>query len=132
MDLEDAAVIRRDTKVKLHMTAHHAVAWGSLSGLFWGVLTGLLFAFPIAPLFRCSGRHHGRRVRRCGDLGIKDDFKRRVQELVQPGTSALLVIVRQVTVGPVRGSAAALRWQSAAGFAAARHRAGTDEGPARG
>jgi uncharacterized membrane protein len=33
------------------MTAHHAVAWGSLSGLFWGVLTGLLFAFPIAPLF---------------------------------------------------------------------------------
>jgi uncharacterized membrane protein len=98
LDLEDAAVIRRDTKVKLHMTAHHAVAWGSLSGLFWGVLTGLLFAFPIAPPFRCSVRQHGRRVRRCGDLGIKDDFKRRVQELVQPGTPALLVIVRQVTV----------------------------------
>lgn len=71
MDLEDAAVIRRDTKVKLHMTAHHAVAWGSLSGHFWGVLTGLLFAFPIAPLFRCSGRHHGRRVRRCGISGSR-------------------------------------------------------------
>jgi uncharacterized membrane protein len=32
-----------------------------------------------------------------GDLGIKDEFKQRVQDLVQPGTSAILVIVRKVT-----------------------------------
>ena len=32
-----------------------------------------------------------------GDLGIKGDFKERVQNLVQPGTSALLAIVRKVT-----------------------------------
>ena len=32
-----------------------------------------------------------------GALGIQDDFKRRVQDLVQPGTSAILVIVRKVT-----------------------------------
>jgi len=98
VDLEDAAVIWRDTKGQAAHDRASCGRPGSLSGLFSGVLTGLLFAFPIAPLFRCSGRHHGRRVRRCGDLGIKDDFKRRVQELVQPGTSALLVIVRQVTV----------------------------------
>jgi uncharacterized membrane protein len=38
IDLEDAAIIRRDAKGKLHVTtpAHHAVAWGTLSGLFWG------------------------------------------------------------------------------------------------
>jgi hypothetical protein len=38
VDLEDAAIIRRDRKGKLHITtpAHHAVAWGSFSGLFWG------------------------------------------------------------------------------------------------
>lgn len=30
-------------------------------------------------------------------LGLKDDFKQRVQDLVQPGTSALLVIVRTIT-----------------------------------
>ena len=42
VDLEDAAVIRRDQKGKLHITTptHHAVAWGSFSGLFWGVLHG--------------------------------------------------------------------------------------------
>jgi hypothetical protein len=57
VDLEDAAIIRRDQKGKLHITApaHHAVAWGSLSGLFWGVLIGLLFLFPLAPLVGVAG-----------------------------------------------------------------------------
>jgi uncharacterized membrane protein len=38
VDLEDAAIIRRDQKGKFHVTtpAHHAVAWGTVSGLFWG------------------------------------------------------------------------------------------------
>ena len=46
VDLEDAAIITRDRKGKLRVTTpvHHAVAWGTLSGLFWGlarwVLTG--------------------------------------------------------------------------------------------
>ena len=32
VDLEDAAIIRRDRRGRLHVTtpAHHAVAWGSL------------------------------------------------------------------------------------------------------
>src|ERR1700722_18140275 len=89
VDLEDAAVIRRDQKGKLHVTtpAHHAVAWGSLSGLFWGVLLGLLFLFPLAPLVLGAAE----------DLGIKGDFKQRVQDMVQPGTSAILVILRKAT-----------------------------------
>ena len=32
-----------------------------------------------------------------GRLGIEDDFKQRVQDLVRPGTSALMVIVRKIT-----------------------------------
>jgi uncharacterized membrane protein len=99
VDLEDAAIIRRDAKGKLHVTtpAHHAVAWGSLSGLFWGVLIGLLFLFPLAPLVGVVGGVVGAAFGAAGNLGIKDDFKRRVQDLVQPGTSAILVIVRKVT-----------------------------------
>jgi uncharacterized membrane protein len=48
VDLEDAAIIRRDHKGRLHVTtpAHHAVTWGTLSGLFWGVLIGLIFLWP--------------------------------------------------------------------------------------
>lgn len=100
VDLEDAAIIRRDRSGKLHVTtpAHHAVAWGSLSGLFWGVLIGLLFLFPLAPLVGVAGGIIGAAMGEAGNLGIKDDFKRRVQDLVQPGTSALLIIVRKVTM----------------------------------
>ena len=100
VDLEDAAIIRRDQSGKLHVTtpAHHAVAWGSLSGLFWGVLIGLLFLFPLAPLVGVAGGIIGAAMGEAGNLGLKDDFKRRVQDLVQPGTSALLIIVRKVPV----------------------------------
>jgi uncharacterized membrane protein len=99
VDLEDAAIIRRDQKGRMHITtpAHHAVAWGTFSGLFWGVLIGLLFLFPLAPLVGVAGGIMGAALGTAGDLGIKDDFRQRVQDLVQPGTSAILVIVRKVT-----------------------------------
>jgi uncharacterized membrane protein len=99
MDLEDAAIIRRDEKGKLHVTTptHHAVAWGTFSGLFWGVLIGLLFIWPLAPLVSAAGGIMGAALGAAGDLGIKEDFKQRVQDLVQPGTSAILVILRKVT-----------------------------------
>ena len=99
VDLEDAAIIRRDRNGKLHVTtpAHHAVAWGTFSGLFWGVLIGLLFLFPLAPLVGVAGGIMGAALGAAGNLGIKDDFKQRVQDMLQPGTSAILVIVRKVT-----------------------------------
>jgi uncharacterized membrane protein len=99
VDLEDAAIIRRDSKGKLHVTtpAHHAVAWGTLSGLFWGVLIGLVFLFPLAPIVGAAGGLMGAALGAAGDLGIKDEFKQRVQHLVQPGTSAIFVVFRKAT-----------------------------------
>jgi uncharacterized membrane protein len=99
VDLEDAAIIRRDQKGKLHVTTpvHHQAAWGGLSGLFWGTLIGLLFLFPLAPLTGAAGGIMGAALGAAGDLGIKDDFKQRVQDLVQPGTSALLIVIRKTT-----------------------------------
>ena len=99
VDLEDAAIIRRDQKGKLHVTtpAHHAVTWGMLSGLFWGAVIGLLFLFPIAPLAAAAGGLMGAAIGTADDMGIKGDFKQRVQAMVQPGTSAILVVVRKAT-----------------------------------
>src|SRR3984885_10853362 len=99
VDLEDAAVIKRDRKVKLYVTtrAQRAVSWGSFSGLFWGVLLGLLFLFPLAPLVGVAGGIMGAALGAAENLGIKGDFKQRVQDMVQPGTSAILVILRQAT-----------------------------------
>jgi uncharacterized membrane protein len=83
VDLEDAAIIRRDRSGKLHVATpdHHMVACGTFSGLFWGVLIGLLF------------------LGAAGNLGINNDFRQRVQDLVQPGTSSMLVIVYKVSTG---------------------------------
>jgi uncharacterized membrane protein len=83
----------------MHVTtpAHHAVAWGTLSGLFWGTLIGLLFLFPIAPLVGAAGGLMGAAIGTAGNLGIKGEFSQRVQDLVRPGTSAILVVVRKTT-----------------------------------
>jgi uncharacterized membrane protein len=99
IDLEDAAIVRRDRDGKLHVTtpAHHAVAWGTLSGMFWGVLIGLLLLGPLAPVVGAVGGIMGAAIGAGTDLGIREDFRQRVQELVQPGTSALLIIARRVT-----------------------------------
>jgi len=63
VDLEDAAIIRREQKGKFHVTApaHHTMAWGTVSGLFWGTLVGLLFLFPLAPVPGVAGGLMGRR-----------------------------------------------------------------------
>lgn len=103
VDLEDAAIIRRDQKGRLHVTtpAHHSVAWGTLSGMFWGVVIGLLFlplAPPVTPLFGVAGGLAGAGIGAAARLTIEDDFRQRVQDLVQPGTSALLVLIRKVTL----------------------------------
>jgi uncharacterized membrane protein len=99
VDLEDAAIIRRDQDGKIHVTtpAHHAVEWGTLSGLFWGTVIGMIFLCPLFPLTAAVGGLMGAALGAAGDLGIKDDFKQRVQDLVQPGTSAIMMIARKVT-----------------------------------
>ncbi len=64
VDLEDAAIIRRDKKGKLYVTtpAHHAVAWGTLSGLFWGVQRRRHGPY-------CVGDRAGNRLAAAGDSG---------------------------------------------------------------
>jgi uncharacterized membrane protein len=62
-----------------------------------GTLIGLVFLFPFAPLVGAAGGVMGAALGAAGHLGIKDDFKQRAQDMVRPGTSALLVIVRKVT-----------------------------------
>jgi uncharacterized membrane protein len=53
--------------------------------------------FPIATLVGVAGGLIGAALGEAKNLGIKDDFKQRVQDVVRPGTSAILVIVRKAT-----------------------------------
>lgn len=99
VDLEDAAIVRRDSSGKLHITtpAHHAVAWGTLSGLFWGTLIGLLLLLPLAPLVGVTAGLMGAALGAAENLGIRREFGERTRDLVQPGTSAIFVVVRKTT-----------------------------------
>ena len=63
---------------------------GALGGAFWGMLFGLLFFIPI--LGMAIGAAAGALSGSLVDVGIDDDFIKRVREKVTPGTSALFVL----------------------------------------
>ncbi|HEY2643034.1 MAG TPA: DUF1269 domain-containing protein [Galbitalea sp.] len=96
IDLEEAAVVVRDQKGKLHVTTtDHLTEKGALGGLFWGALIGLIFLVPIAGA--ALGGLYGAVLGKLGDLGLKDNFKRHVGDLIQPGTSAIMFVARKMT-----------------------------------
>jgi uncharacterized membrane protein len=94
--LEKVAVIWRepDGKVKSEIP-HGIVAAGTLGGMFWGMLIGLLFLVPIGGMI--VGGAMGALMGKASDLGIKKEFQTDVQELVKPGTAALMMVVSQWT-----------------------------------
>jgi uncharacterized membrane protein len=100
IDLEDGAVIihRADNKFEIR-TAHNPVAGQTFWGLFWGFLVGLIFLVPLFGLAvgAASGAIFGAIER----TNINKDFRDRVRDLVKPGTSAILMVVRKVTTDKV-------------------------------
>ena len=63
---------------------------GELWGGAWGVLLGIIFIAPMAgPLF---GAAAGAVAGSLADIGLDDDFIKRVRDAVTPGTSALFLL----------------------------------------
>jgi uncharacterized membrane protein len=90
------AVIRRDQSGKYHVTTnHHAVAGGTTWGMFWGFLFGLLFFVPV--LGMAIGAGMGALMGKVEKTGIDKAFQQQVRDMVQPGTSALFLVVEQAT-----------------------------------
>jgi len=95
---DQVAAIRRDQKGKYHVTTSHGgasagggAAWGS----FWGLLFGLLFFVPFAGL--ALGAGFGALFGHLGEKGIDKAFQQQVRDHVQPGTSALFMIIEHAT-----------------------------------
>lgn len=90
------AVIARDAKGEYHVTtSHHAVGVGASWGMFWGLLFGLLFFVPVFGM--AVGAGLGALMGKVEKTGIDKEFQQQVREMVQPGTSALFLIVERVT-----------------------------------
>jgi uncharacterized membrane protein len=94
--VEQVAMISRDVDGRFHVhTSHEGVplAGGAIWGGFWGLLLGSLFLFPLAGW--ALGAGVGARLGYLKERGIGEDFQREVREHLQPGTSALFLVIDQ-------------------------------------
>jgi uncharacterized membrane protein len=96
IDLEDAvvAVKERNGQVKLNQV-YNPTTFGVLGGSFWGLLVGALFLSPLLGV--AIGAATGALSGALADVGINDDFMKELAATLQPGSSALFVLVRQAT-----------------------------------
>ena len=94
--LEDAAVVVRkeDGKVKVKQ-AVSLVGAGALGGAFWGLLIGLIFWMPW--LGMAIGAASGALSGGLSDIGVDDKFIKEVGETIEPGHSALFLLVSKST-----------------------------------
>jgi uncharacterized membrane protein len=101
--LDDAATLvrGRDGKPKVRQV-NSMVGAGALGGAFWGMLFGLIFFIPL--LGAAVGAASGAIAGALTDVGIDDDFIKRVRAEVTPGTSALFLMSSDAVVDKVRDS----------------------------
>jgi uncharacterized membrane protein len=99
--VDDAAVVswahgaRKPKTRQLNTTA----GAGALGGSFWGLLFGLIFFVPL--LGAAIGAVTGGLAGALTDVGIDDDFIKRLRDKVTPGTSALFVLTNGEVVDRV-------------------------------
>ena len=90
------AVITRDADGTYHSrTSHHVVGGGAMWGMFWGFLFGLLFFIPVFGM--AVGVGLGALMGKITKTGIDREFQDQVRGMLQPGTSALFLMVEKVT-----------------------------------
>ena len=111
IDLDDACVVVRDQSGQVHLKqtlnlVGMGAASGGFSGLMWGTLAGLLLLNPVAGLLAgvtgaALGAGAGALAGALQDYGIDDGFMRSLGATIEPGSSALFVLVRRATLDKV-------------------------------
>jgi uncharacterized membrane protein len=96
IQLSDAAVAirKQDGKVKVKQ-AVSLVGAGALGGAFWGMFIGLLFWMPWLGL--AIGAASGALGGALSDTGVDDKFIKEVAGTIEPGQSALFLLVESWT-----------------------------------
>src|SRR6201981_765229 len=90
------AVIVRDEEGGYHVqTNHHAVGAGATLGMFWGFLFGLLFFIPVFGM--AIGALMGAFMGKVAKTSIDKQFQDQVRGMIQPGPSALFLMLEKVT-----------------------------------
>ena len=103
IQLVDAAIVtwpQGRSKPKTQQL-HNMTGAGALGGSFWGLLFGLLFFIPL--LGMAIGAAMGALAGSMSDVGIDDEFIRKVRAEVTEGTSALFVMSANAVTDRVLG-----------------------------
>lgn len=92
VDIKDAAVVEHheDDSVRVRQ-AFDLIGAGALGGVIWGAFIGLIFLSPW--LGMAVGGVIGAIAGKLADIGIDDDFIREVGRQVEPGHSALFLLI---------------------------------------
>ena len=90
-----AAIVRNEEGKFRTVTNQHAVGGGASWGMFWGLLFGILFFVPVFGMV--LGAAFGALGGKLGKTTIDKAFQDQVREQIKPGTSALFMIVEQMT-----------------------------------
>jgi len=90
------AAIIRDREGKFHVTTtHHAVGGGATWGMFWGLLFGMLFFIPFFGM--AIGAGLGALMGKMTKGAIDKEFESQVRGMLEPGTSALFLVIEHAT-----------------------------------
>ena len=102
LDLEDTAVLVKDRngEIKTHNEVSGVTEKGIVAGGLLGAVLG--FAFPVAGAALVAGG--GALLGRLLHAGVDAGFVKELGEKLQPGTSALVLMVRRGTPGLVLGT----------------------------
>ena len=96
LEPEAIAVISRSRDGRFQVTTnHHPVAGSTSWGMFWGLLFGFLFFIPVFGM--AVGAGLGAVMGRVTRRGIDRQFRDQVRDMLEPGTSALFLLVDRVT-----------------------------------
>jgi uncharacterized membrane protein len=99
--VHDAAIVSWEKGKKSPKTRQlvDLVSMGAMSGMFWGMLLGLIFATPLFGM--AIGATFGALGGAFRDYGIDDDFVKRVRTQVTEGTSALFLMTSEAVLDRV-------------------------------
>lgn len=95
--LSDAVVVFKDDhdKVRIRQTIDPTPGQSAITGSIWGMLAGLLFGGPVFLAAAAAGAGGGALLARLIDLGLDDAWVKDVGSWLDPGTSALLLLVSE-------------------------------------
>jgi uncharacterized membrane protein len=92
---EQVAAITRDSEGRYHVSTTHGSGGHAWLGGFWGLLFGSIFLIPVAGLALGAGL--GALLGHRGKHAIDKQFQQQVRDALEPGTSALFMVIEKAT-----------------------------------